>query len=92
MPIVLSRGMKNKLEQVLLENAQGGPSRSIERLQLLKMEVVDEVTFHNCEQMEMEDIIKNQKLELDYYQKLMETPYQIKSLLLHCNQRLLRNL
>jgi len=30
MPTVLSRGMKKKLEQVLLENAQGGPSRSIE--------------------------------------------------------------
>jgi hypothetical protein len=57
MPIVLSRGLKKKLEQVLLESAQGGPSRSIERLQLLKMEVVDEVTFHNGEQMEMEDII-----------------------------------
>jgi hypothetical protein len=29
---VLSRGLKKKLEQVLLESAQGGPSRSIERL------------------------------------------------------------
>ncbi len=35
--------------------------------------MVDKVTIHNGEQMEMEDIIfKNQKLELDYYQKLMK--------------------
>lgn len=53
--------MKKKLEQVLLESAQGEPSRTIERLQLLKMEVVDKVTFHNGEQMEMADIILKTK-------------------------------
>lgn len=51
--------MKKKLEEILLqESTQGRSSRGQEGLKLQKMDVEDDVNFHNDEQEKLAVIIK----------------------------------
>lgn len=51
--------MKKNLKEVLQDSAQGGPLKSQEGMQPLKMELEHMVTFHNGKLEKLVAIIKN---------------------------------
>jgi len=59
MSIMLTRSMKKNLKEVLQDSAQGGPLKSQEGMQPLKMELEHMVTFHNGKLEKLVAIIKN---------------------------------
>ncbi len=52
------------MEKVLQENMQGGLTRAQERVEILKMDVKNTITFHSDEQKELEPPTKYIKFEI----------------------------
>ncbi len=60
MAIVLTINMKKIMEQVVQKNVKGRQIiNSLEQLEMLKINMEEATTFHNVEQNELEDVIKN---------------------------------
>jgi hypothetical protein len=85
---MLTRNTKKKLEKILLqESMQGGSSGGQEGLKLPKMDVEDDVNFHNDEQEKLEVVIKkiglknwrdigNHVLDMTIFVMNLETPWE----------------
>ncbi len=56
--------MKKWTKKVLQENMQGGLTRAQERVEILKMDVKNTITFHSDEQKELEPPTKYIKFEI----------------------------
>lgn len=56
--------MKKWMEKVLQENMQSGLTRAQERVEILKMDVKNTITFHSNEQKELEPPTKYIEFEI----------------------------